>query len=77
LPGDTLQNGGLHLRLTPTGSEHSSDSTRKQSNPETGGALSGALGGENASELAEVVSAWQALSADVRAKILAMVRARK
>ena len=78
LPGDTSPCTYLHgSPVTPTGSEHPSDSTGKQQIPQQGGAFSGALGGEIAPALAEVVRAWPTLPADVRANILALVQAAK
>jgi len=56
-----------------TGLEHYAKSPRKQGISDEGGAESGALGGENAPELAELVRLWPTLPADVRASILALV----
>jgi hypothetical protein len=59
------------------GIEHAPNCSGKQVIPPQGGAFPGALGGEIASELGEVVRAWPTLPTDVRANILAMVRAVK
>jgi hypothetical protein len=62
------------MRLTPTGLEHSSDSTGKGGISQQCGALSGAVGGKIAPEIAEVVRAWPTLPAHLRASILSAVR---
>lgn len=85
--GSTNANGPGYLRgrsdgyIAATGLEHPSNSPEKQGFPAQGGAESGALGGESATnqqpadpDLAAVVSAWANLPAAIRAGIVAMVK---
>ena len=65
-------------RMGGTGLERPAKPLRKQAIAETGGAESGALGGEFDPvdpDLAAVIEAWPKLPEAVRAGILAMVRA--
>lgn len=69
--------------MTPTGSEHPSDSTGK-TNPPSKAARNQARLGDAAQglddlddDLAEVVEAWPALAAAIKAGILALVKSAK
>jgi len=57
------------------GIEHDAHSAEKHALAQQDGAESGARGDRIDPNLAEVVTAWPALAAGVRASILAMVRA--
>jgi len=63
--------------MSGAGIEHDANCLGKASTRPDAGAESGALSGEIASDLTEVVTAWPALPPDVRANILAMARALK
>lgn len=62
------------MPVTPTGFEHPSKKLETRGVVRKSGAESGALGGQTAPELAEVIAAWAALSEDVQAAIVASVR---
>lgn len=60
--------------IPPRGVEQSAETTEKPHVAPTGGAESGALGGEIGPELAEVVRAWPSLPGDARVVIITAVR---
>ena len=69
---------GGTLHLTPTGTEHTADSSGNRGVAVQGGAKSGALSGNSAPidpDLALVVNAWPTLPEATRRQVVAMVRA--
>ncbi len=77
-----MRNAGESWRLpaisTPRGVEPLAESSGKAYESENGGAGGGAIEGDNAqfdADLATVIAAWPTLADDVKAGIVAMVKA--